>query len=438
MPNYSTYLTVFILGSDLELPPELTCLGQESQQLEHIYVGIGKMLKMFRWLETASFWKRKDYIPSILGKLLPDIIISLSHFSFVNSLIFLPTNLFSRESKQIPFWKEANFNGDFHTNTPIIGAHYLSDFELFRQFSFRISSIGFVNRIQFEEIWMTLLGVYSENLTVLSLAKQGDDLNENIQLEKMVVKTLTNLLLSANEKKSKVSQMNTVILKQSFGDRFELIRETLSRRSAQLTDLIDFYNAPLYDPSRDVKALERLRRIADGDSLFSVDSGQFETEQEHSVDLYSCLHFLVDLYLQTVQVVGNQKNLTCFPLLSEISKSCLVISDLFVEKNQFLKLQQLLQELAKIVEHYEDELLNQTVIIALAKTYSVLALPDELIERQKKLITEQHFKDFFLPTRIGAVRSVKYLLACPNLMSQKDLTPICDYVCKHFTNDQCM
>lgn len=436
IPNYSTCLTVFILGSDLELPPELTCLGQESQELEHIYVGIGKMLKMFRWLETPSVWKGNDYFPTILGKLLPDIIVSLSHFSFVNSLIFLPTNLFSRESKQIPFWKEANFNGDFHTNTPIIGAHYLSDFELFKQFSFRISSIGFVNRIQFEEIWMTLLGVYSENLTFLSLAKQGDDLNENIQLEKMVVKTLTNLLLSANEKKSKGGQMNTVILKQSFGDRFELIRETLSRRSTQLADFIDFYNAPLYDPSRDVKALERLRRIADGGSLLSVDSGQFEneSEQEHSdcVDLYSCLHFLIDLYLQTMQVVGNQQNLTCFPLLSEISKSCLVISDLFVEKNQFLKLQQLLQELAKIVEHYEDELLNQTVILALAKTYSVLALPDELIELQKKLITKQHF----LPTRVNSLRSFKYLNL--NLMSQKDLTPICDYVCKHFTNDQCM
>lgn len=472
-------------------------------------------------------------LPPVLGRLLEELVISLAQLPFVNSLVYLPYSLFARKtgghyhqsltataspSGQHSFWREASFSGDFHTSTPIIGAQYLSnDLDLFRSFARRIELLGFVNRVQFEEIWMTLLGVYSDNLTFMSLqAKQqqpsisgerNTELNDSLQLGQLVVRSVTTLLLTAagrntgknhhhhhHQQSSPVRQSDLRqnlhphhhrlqdrrrTSKQSsstFGDRFELIREALSRRSSELEEVLAQYNASSTTTSSSpclqfADAWEGMglgsscgsrsfcsssgSRNASSESSPTGDSSSSSAQassNDTSVDLYSCLHFLIDLYLQTVQVLTSGGSTTtgqkdshplstvCFPVFAEIGRSCLAVSELlFTEKSQYAKLLTLLHELARLVDAYEDELLNQSVIVALARTHAVLGFSDETIERAKRLVLEQHFKDFFLPTRIGAVRSVKHLLESRLLpLTTKELAPVCDYIAKHFTNEHCM
>ncbi|KAH9390128.1 hypothetical protein TYRP_007677 [Tyrophagus putrescentiae] len=528
----------FTLSDEIELPAELTAFGRGSEQFErHIFADLKRVLLMFHWLEeseSAPALKHRKHrkkrssdsgvtssaqwsspLPPVLGRLLEELVISLAQLPFVNSLVYLPYSLFARKtgghyhqsltaaaspSGQHSFWREASFSGDFHTSTPIIGAQYLSnDLDLFRSFARRIELLGFVNRVQFEEIWMTLLGVYSDNLTFMSLqAKQqqpsisgerNTELNDSLQLGQLVVRSVTTLLLTAagrnTGKKSPPPPPPAKLpdrrrtSKQSFsafGDRFELIREALSRRSSELEEVLAQYNASSTTTSSSpclqfADAWEGMglgsscgsrsfcsssgSRNASSESSPTGDSSSNSAQassNDTSVDLYSCLHFLIDLYLQTVQVLTSGGSTTtgqkdshplstvCFPVFAEIGRSCLAVSELlFTEKSQYAKLLTLLHELARLVDAYEDELLNQSVIVALARTHAVLGFSDETIERAKRLVLEQHFKDFFLPTRIGAVRSVKHLLESRLLpLTTKELAPVCDYIAKHFTNEHCI
>lgn len=490
--------------AEIQLPPELTAFGSGSEQFEkHIFADIRKTLVLFHWLEEsvvsasrlARRRKRKTgvnrtlgclfhpQLPLVMGRLLEEIVIGLAQLPLVNSLVYLPYSLFaprqvvsgSVSAGQHSFWKEASFNGDFHTCTPIIGAHHLGggDLDLFRSFARRIELLGYVNRVQFEEIWMTLLGVFSDNLTYMSLqAKQpsaNGELNDSLQLGQLVVRSVTTLLLTAANKNKTTSSLNgspkqaesttrsfnnrRPSATSSFGDRFELIRECLSQRSAELEEMLSLYNSKSSSPfsgSFGEATWDGLRssNSSRNTSKEASPTGEQVASLDTSVDLYSCLHFLIDLYLQTVQVLttsgANSKDqpptsTTSFPVFAEIAKSALAVSSLFTEKTQYSKLLSLLHELARIVDVYEDELLNQAVIVGISKTHAVLGFSDETIEKAKKLILEQHFKDFFLPTRIGAVRSVKYLLQVRQLpLTTKELAPVCDYIAKHFTNDHCM
>ena len=388
---------------------------------------------MFHYLEICVNSERNDHFPQVFQNLLKQIVLHLVKLPFFNSMIYVPFNLYFKEQSHV--WKEITFSGDFHSNIPIVSPNYLMEIDMFKQFLFRISSIGFVNRIQFEEIWMTLLGVFSENLTILnSEARHEDDLKENIFLTQLVIKALT-ILLQKTRSSNYLFSEGGQFVKQSFGDRFELIRDQLNRKFVELTENSHLYNSLHYNEhfsdSLSVEVLQkRLSGIKSQKLSFKMET---KIEMENSIDLYSCLHFLVDLYLQTVQNFA-QNNIILFPILSEIARSCLLLSDMFVEKTHFHTLLQISNELEKIVDHYEDEILSQFVIVTLAKSYAVLSLSDETIERQKKLIIDQYFKDFFLPTRIEAVRSIKYLLNCPNLVSNKDLLSIWEYIGKHFDN----
>src|SRR5699024_12378816 len=100
------------------------------------------MLRMFHWLEEQIDSKEDEHLPPMFRKMLQDIVVLLSQLPFVNSLVYVPTSLYCKQAGS-HFWKEATLNGDFHTNTPIIGAQHLTDLELFQQFALRIKLIGF-------------------------------------------------------------------------------------------------------------------------------------------------------------------------------------------------------------------------------------------------------------------------------------------------------
>ena len=63
---------------------------------------------------------------------------------------------------------------------------------------------------------------------------------------------------------------------------------------------------------------------------------------------------MIDYYAQQIRSLLN-KNLIHFPIITEIARSTLILSELFVDRNQYRNALNLFIDLQKIVENYDDE-----------------------------------------------------------------------------------
>ncbi|KPM08827.1 hypothetical protein QR98_0073520 [Sarcoptes scabiei] len=183
--------------------------------------------------------------------------------------------------------------------------------------------------------------------------------------------------------------------------------------------------------------------------------------EEDYIDQYSCIQFLIDFYHQQTRCCIENNNLY-FPVFTEIAKSCLVISNLFVERGQFRAVFELFIELDRIAEIYEDEILNQTLCTGFCKLSKLflasskssmhsqdplshrfdlneeITINDDLIiQKHRKMGIEKNFKEFFLPTRIHAIEAIEFLFEY-NSIKSKDLQPLLDYLIKHFNTEHVM
>lgn len=388
-----------------------------------------KMILLFHCLEEVPKLKKVNSHQQF-HILIKDIILILSRLPIVNSLIYVPFCLFA--TKNVNVWNGVNFSGAFGTTIPIISAHFLSEKNTFKQFSFRIRNLSFSSRIQFEEIWMTLLGVFSENISILSQSTSDNGLSECITTCKQVIDAITHLLCNAQQKEpsesytSKSDSFRASLKNTKYG----LIQHKLSEKINSIEKSLSIFNRTLSINAPFCENIKLAEKASPIEPAISSD-------MNNSIDLYSCIQFLLDLYLQTVKSYTSTA-LVHFPILSEIVKSCVFVSDLFVENNQFKKLLELLMVLSSLTEHFDDEVMNQYLIVGIAKSYSVLANSDDILEKHKKLVIELYFKDFFLPMRISSIRSIKFLVSCPNIVTFKDLSPVLEYIAKHLNVDHTM
>src|SRR5581483_11854286 len=117
-------------------------------------------------------------------------------------------------------------------------------------------------------------------------------------------------------------------------------------------------------------------------------------KEKLEIDLNSCLHFLLDLY---AQILSSQQP-SQLPLIAEISRSTVLLSDLFTERAQFERLLETLSELYQFAQTSEDEIIFQQLIVGICKSSAVLGLESDLsIERVRKCV-EMGLKSSFLPT----------------------------------------
>uniref|UniRef100_A0A8C6Y6F0 Huntingtin n=1 Tax=Naja naja TaxID=35670 RepID=A0A8C6Y6F0_NAJNA len=135
--------------------------------------------------------KKNSPIPAFLTPVLRNIIISLSRLPLVNSYARVPLLVWKLGWSPKP-------TGEFGTTFPEIPVEFLQEREIFKEFIYRINTLGWTNRMQFEETWASLLGVLVTQPIIMDQEEnQQEEDMERTQINVLAVQAITSLVLSA-------------------------------------------------------------------------------------------------------------------------------------------------------------------------------------------------------------------------------------------------
>ncbi|TSK22541.1 Huntingtin [Bagarius yarrelli] len=388
---------------------------------------------------------RNSNIPAFLTPVLRNVIISLARLPLVNSYTRIPPLV----------WKlgwSPRRGGEFGTSLPEIPVEFLQEKDIFREFLYRINVLGWSSRTQFEETWATLLGVLvTQPITIdqEEETQQEEDL-ERTQINVLAVQAITSLVLSAmtlpiagNPAVSCLEQQprnkSLKALDTRFGRKLSAIRGVVEREIQAMVSKRDniatHFPYQAWDPVPSLSSSsagtlinhEKLllqinteREMGNMDyklgqvSIHSVWMGNNITplrEEEWGDDEEDEADAPATASPPTSPINSSPSSKkTPVVLLSEVVKSLLAVSDLFTERNQFDMMFSTLMELQK-VHPPEDEILNQYLVPAICKAAAVLGMDKVTAEPVSRLL-ESSLRSTHLPTRIGALHGVLYVLEC--------------------------
>uniref|UniRef100_A0AAQ5WX78 Huntingtin n=1 Tax=Amphiprion ocellaris TaxID=80972 RepID=A0AAQ5WX78_AMPOC len=416
---------------------------------------------------------RNCAFPAFLTPTLRNIVISLSRLPLVNSYTRVPPLVWKLGWSPQP-------GGEFGTTLPEIPVDFLQEKDVFREFLYRINTLGWSSRTQFEETWATLLGVLVTQPITMDQeeeTQQEEDL-ERTQLNVLAVQAITSLVLSAmtlptagNPAVSCLEQQprnkSLKALETRFGRKLAVIRGEVEREIQALVSKRD--NVHTHHPYHAWDPVPSLSAASTAGTLISHEKLllQINTEREmgnmdyklgqvsiHSVwlgnnitplreeewgedeedeadtpaptsppispinsrkhragvDIHSCSQFLLELYSQWLIPGSPSNRRTPTILISEVVRSLLAVSDLFTERNQFDMMFSTLMELQKL-HPPEDEILNQYLVPAICKAAAVLGM-DKVIAEPVCRLLEMTLRSTHLPSRMGALHGVLYVLEC--------------------------
>ncbi|KAM9142848.1 huntingtin isoform 2-T2 [Pangshura tecta] len=162
-------------------------------QTKYITTACEMVAEMVECLQTVLTFghKRNNSIPAFLTPVLKNIIISLGRLPLVNSYTRVPPLVWKLGWSPKPA-------GDFGTAFPEIPVEFLQEKEIFKEFIYRINTLGWTSRTQFEETWATLLGVLVTQPIVMDQEEsQQEEDTERTQINVLAVQAITSLVLSA-------------------------------------------------------------------------------------------------------------------------------------------------------------------------------------------------------------------------------------------------
>nr|KAF6500380.1 huntingtin [Molossus molossus] len=135
--------------------------------------------------------KRNSNTPAFLTPVLRNIVVSLARLPLVNSYTRVPPLVWKLGWSPKP-------GGDFGTTFPEIPVEFLQEKEVFKEFIYRINTLGWTSRTQFEETWATLLGVLvTQPLVTEQEESPPEEDTERTQINVLAVQAITSLVLSA-------------------------------------------------------------------------------------------------------------------------------------------------------------------------------------------------------------------------------------------------
>ncbi|XP_075276530.1 huntingtin isoform X3 [Opisthocomus hoazin] len=168
-------------------------VDSNTQKTKHITAACEMVAEMVECLQTvlALGHKRNSSIPAFLTPVLKNIIVSLARLPLVNSYTRVPPLVWKLGWSPKPA-------GDFGTVFPEIPVEFLQEKEIFKEFIYRINTLGWISRTQFEETWATLLGVLVTQPIVMDQEEnQQEEDTERTQINVLAVQAITSLVLSA-------------------------------------------------------------------------------------------------------------------------------------------------------------------------------------------------------------------------------------------------
>ncbi|XP_068535862.1 huntingtin isoform X1 [Anas acuta] len=168
-------------------------VDSNAQKNKHVTAACEMVAEMVECLQTvlALGHQRNSSIPAFLTPVLKNIIISLARLPLVNSYTRVPPLVWKLGWSPKPA-------GDFGTVFPEIPVEFLQEKEIFKEFIYRINTLGWISRTQFEETWATLLGVLVTQPIVMDQEEsQQEEDTERTQINVLAVQAITSLVLSA-------------------------------------------------------------------------------------------------------------------------------------------------------------------------------------------------------------------------------------------------
>nr|XP_055060920.1 huntingtin isoform X1 [Misgurnus anguillicaudatus] len=415
---------------------------------------------------------RNKNIPAFLTPVLRNVIISLARLPLVNSYTRIPPLVWKLGWSPRP-------GGELGTALPEIPVEFLQEKDVFREFLYRINTLGWSSRTQFEETWATLLGVLVTQPIAMDQeeeTQQEEDL-ERTQINVLAVQAITSLVLSAmtlptagNPAISCLEQQprNKILkaLDTRYGRKLNVIRGMVEREIQAMVSKRDniatHFPYQAWDPvpslssstagtlisheklllqintEREMGNMEyklgqvSIHSVWLGNNITPLREEEWGEDEEDEgdapapasppvspinsrkhragVDIHSCSQFLLELYSQWILPGSPSSRKTPVVLVSEVVRSLLAVSDLFTERNQFDMMFSTLTELQK-VHPPEDEILNQYLVPAICKAAAVLGMDKAIAEPVCRLL-ESTLRSTHLPSRIGALHGVLYVLEC--------------------------
>ncbi|KAG1678706.1 Huntingtin [Nymphon striatum] len=278
---------------------------------------------------------------------------------------------------------------------------------------------GWTSRQQFEETWMALLGVLSA--TPLGSSSSEED-EERIQTSCLAVKCITSLLLQTMMLPQPGNPHNSLHLQQ--------------HRNKPLGFLHTRQGSEVLNDGASSSASSSPTPVAAGSQEFHQ---REQSLAAYGLDIHSCLHFLLDLYSQWMSPQIPQHatdipiNKTPLSLLTEVTRSVVLLSDIFTERAQFDWMQDILLDLTR-THPPEDEIISQYLIVGICKSVAVLNMESDMVERLRKLV-ELSLRSTYLPVRIATLHGILYILQLGVGEEISGFIPIAiDYIVKHLDN----
>ncbi|XP_021116025.1 huntingtin isoform X3 [Heterocephalus glaber] len=165
----------------------------DTQNPKFITTACEMMAEMVESLQSvlALGHKRNSSVPTFLTAVLKNIVVSLARLPLVNSYTRVPPLVWRLGWSPKP-------GGDFGTVFPEIPVEFLQEKEVFKEFIYRINTLGWTSRTQFEETWATLLGVLvTQPLVMEQEESPPEEDTERTQIHVLAVQAITSLVLSA-------------------------------------------------------------------------------------------------------------------------------------------------------------------------------------------------------------------------------------------------
>lgn len=168
---------------------------------------------------------------------LNDIIILLCRLPLVNSFVLTPSSLWKQN-----LWPPLSDTERCLTNFPMVTHHVLlKDLTQIDEFCSRLLILGWINRRQFEEAWMTLLGVLSATLSNSSNDQIIDSETFGIHEKKLqlvssckLITSITRFLLLSNRQEIGNPLSNDIYPVQTFETRVVDITKSIASNLGSL------------------------------------------------------------------------------------------------------------------------------------------------------------------------------------------------------------
>lgn len=349
-----------------------------------------QMASIVTWLEKCQTESSTKNIPPYLFDTIKSLVVSVSRQPLVNSYILTPPLVWKRG------WYVVG-SGPTKCYFPLLSSesNLLQEVDILEQFIYRVNLLGWTTRSQFEEIWMAYLSVLNflqnENTPLEEIANL-------IQASSLTVQAITRLLLQTlllpcpgNPEAStlihhprdpqlslhKVSSQKLFAIQELLVWKYEYMNNTENKSGLKLnhifcrgnvekTGAVDRFTysqlsvsylwslCNLYEDKLNVSVLDLKNRR--NDALMSA-----------SLDLDSCLRFLIEHYTSWLSPQVN----TPVQLLTEIIKSILAISELFLERSQYQWMLDVCLEVSR-VHPMENAILHQYLAVSICKAAAVL------------------------------------------------------------------